>query len=87
MTFTPIDEIQKIALKKYNENVEANFQELVEIINYNIQEEARQGKFSVVLDILPFIPAACFKAKTVLKEQGYTCSIAGSDLYISWDEK
>lgn len=85
MTFTPIKEIQKIALEKYNEKVDADFQKLVECINYNIQEEANQGKFFVVVNILAFVPAACFRAKVMLKEQGYICSITGSDLYISWD--
>jgi len=85
MTFISIDEIQKIALEKYNENVDADFQKLVECINYNIQEEAKQGKFNVAINILPFKPAAYSKAKAMLEEQGYICAIIGPDLCIYWD--
>lgn len=85
MTFTPIDEIQKIALEKYNEKVDADFQELVECINYNIQEEANRGKFSVVINVISFEYNAIVKAQSILKEQGYDCHRTGPDLAIHWD--
>lgn len=87
MTFVPINEIQKIALEKYNENIEADFQKLVEIINYNIQETAKHGNFFVMIDVLPFEPAAVFKAQSILKAQGYDCHRTGPHLVINWDQE
>lgn len=87
MTFIPIDEIQKIALEKHNENIEVDFQKLVEIINYNIQEEAKHGNFSVMINILSFEPVAIFKAQSMLKAQGYDCHKTGPHLVIHWDQE